>query len=206
MNVSASLNIFKLVYKPSLCLPHATVSTFNDLPVPLCKAFAGFNHGHDPDIRAVVLDKDDCFARPLENVIYKPYYIHFRALSRVYPGSRLLIVSNSTGTSDDVDGKEAEILQRATGVEVLKHSTKKPGCGAQILDYFLERPETGVNRANQIAVVGDRLSTDIMMANMYGFWGLWIKDGIIPNKSLLARCERHLPAFLAHYGLIPPQP
>ena len=75
MNVSASLNVFKLIYKPSLCLPHATVSTFNDLPIPISKAFAKFNQGQDPDIRAVVLDKDDCFARPRENVIYKPYYV-----------------------------------------------------------------------------------------------------------------------------------
>jgi len=75
MNVSATFNVFRLLYKPSLCLPQATVSTFNDLPVPLSKAFSMFCDGHEPDIRAVVLDKDDCFATPRENVIYKPYYV-----------------------------------------------------------------------------------------------------------------------------------
>jgi len=77
MNVSATSNVFRLLYKPSLFLPQATVSTFNDLPVPLSKAFRVLCDGHEPDIRAVVLDKDDCFARPRENVIYKPYYVSY---------------------------------------------------------------------------------------------------------------------------------
>ena len=75
MNVSASLNVFRLLYRPSLCLPHATVSTFNDLPIPLSKAFLNFNDGQEPDIRAVVFDKDDCFAKPKENVVYEPYNV-----------------------------------------------------------------------------------------------------------------------------------
>lgn len=71
MNVSATLNAFRLLRNPSLCLPHATISTFNDLPVPLSNAFGNA----DADIRAVVLDKDNCFAVPKENVVYKPYNV-----------------------------------------------------------------------------------------------------------------------------------
>lgn len=70
-NVSATLNVFRLLARPTLCLPHATVSTFNQLPIPLNKAFGGKN----VDIRAVVLDKDDCFAYPKSNEIYEPYKV-----------------------------------------------------------------------------------------------------------------------------------
>ena len=73
LNLSASLNIFKLLAKPSLCLPHATVATFDDLPIPLSKAFA--TNGRQVDIRAVVLDKDDCFATPDHNEVYAPYKV-----------------------------------------------------------------------------------------------------------------------------------
>ncbi len=73
LNLSASLNIFKLLAKPSLCLPHATVPTFDDLPIPLNKAFA--SNGRQVDIRAVVLDKDDCFATPDRNEVYAPYKV-----------------------------------------------------------------------------------------------------------------------------------
>lgn len=74
LNLSASLNIFKLIAKPSLCLPHATVPTFNDLPIPLNKAFSG-NGEKKVDIKAVVLDKDDCFAYPDHNEVYEAYKV-----------------------------------------------------------------------------------------------------------------------------------
>lgn len=96
------------------------------------------------------------------------------------------MVSNSAGTGDDPNGHEADMLASATGVEVLRHSTKKPGCGSQIMKYFLDRPGTGVTKPSHVAIVGDRLSTDILMANMNGFWGLWVKDGIVPEKSLVS--------------------
>ncbi len=78
-NLSGTLNIFRLIARPSLCLPHATVSTFNDLPLPLSRAFEKYqNSGNGKlrvNIRAVVLDKDDCFAIPHENEVYKPYRV-----------------------------------------------------------------------------------------------------------------------------------
>ncbi len=83
MNLSASLNIFKLLAKPSLCLPHATVATFDDLPIPLSKAFA--TNGRQVDIRAVVLDKDDCFATPDHNEVYAPYKVILLLACRVPP-------------------------------------------------------------------------------------------------------------------------
>ncbi len=72
LNVSATLNLLRVLAKPGLCLPHATVPTFNELPVPLNRAFGKYGK---VDIRAVVLDKDDCFARPNENEVYKPYRV-----------------------------------------------------------------------------------------------------------------------------------
>lgn len=89
LNVSATLNIFRVIARPGRCLPHATISTFNDLPVPLNKAFAG-RYGGDGkklnvDIKAVVLDKDDCFARPHENEVWKPYKVRSVLYSFYFP-------------------------------------------------------------------------------------------------------------------------
>ncbi|KAL8951708.1 MAG: hypothetical protein Q9222_002321 [Ikaeria aurantiellina] len=191
MNVSATLNAFRLIRNPSLCLPHATVPTFNDLPVPLSAAFATLK----PDIRAVVLDKDNCFAVPKESVIHKPYsvrvlnhprhlvYDKFRSLLTTYPSPHLLIVSNSAGTSSDPSCGEANLLFSATSVPVLRHSTKKPGCGSQILEYFRNTPGSQVTSADQIAVVGDRLLTDVMLANLMGSWAVWLKDGVVENRN-----------------------
>lgn len=208
MNTSATINVFRLIYNPALCLPQATITNFNQLPVPLSSAFVSFSNCQKLDIRAVVLDKDNCFAKPKENNIYQPYNVcvqfhegqpfwygwkeKFQALRDAYPGSRLLIVSNSAGTSDDVEGKEAKLLEAATGVKVLRHSTKKPGCGPQIMEYFRDHAaDANVTSPNQIAVVGDRLTTDVMMANMMGFWSVWIKDGVVNQKNLVSLCFWH---------------
>lgn len=72
-NLSASFNVTRLLFKPSLCLPHHSVSTFNDLPIPLDKGL--LKNGQKSNIRAVVLDKDDCFAYPDAREVYGPYRV-----------------------------------------------------------------------------------------------------------------------------------
>lgn len=90
MNISGTLNVFRLIRDPTLCLPHHTVSTFNHLPVPLSKAFATRDGEKGVDIRAVVLDKDNCFAVPHKNEVYTPYNV----LNSFYPNRiRLLFKS-----------------------------------------------------------------------------------------------------------------
>ena len=78
-------------------------------------------------------------------------------------------------------------MEKATGVHVLSHSEKKPGCGAEVMEYFKSHPETCVTSPSHVAIVGDRLTTDIMMANMMGSWGFWVKDGVVPlsQKSVV---------------------
>lgn len=55
------------------------------------------------------------------------------------------------------------------------------------MDYFRQYPETGVTDPSQIAVVGDRLTTDMFLANKMGAFGFWIRDGVVPfeQKSLV---------------------
>ncbi|KAK8112695.1 HAD superfamily phosphatase [Apiospora sp. TS-2023a] len=218
LNLSGALNVFKLLTKPSLCLPHATVPTFNDLPVPLDRAFE--HHGKEVEIKAVVLDKDDCFAYPETNQIHPPYvevsFIdpdtvqeRFRQLQKEYPGRKLLIVSNTAGAmSYDRDGKLATELEQTTGAVVLSHRAKKPGCNDEIMAYFQKYPETGVTHPSQVAIVGDRLMTDMMLANMMGSWGMWVKDGVAPlnRKSIFAKFEFRLAAFLMARGVKAPSP
>lgn len=105
----------------------------------------------------------------------------FKRLKEAYPGRKLLIVSNTSGASSiDPKGALAAAVEKATGVTVLPHTTKKPGCGPEIMAYFQKYPETGVTRPEHIAVVGDRLTTDVMLANLMGSYAVWIKDGVVP--------------------------
>jgi phosphatidylglycerophosphatase GEP4 len=47
------------------------------------------------------------------------------------------------------------------------------------MEYFRKYPETGVTRPDQIAIVGDRLTTDVMMANLMGGYAIWVRDGVV---------------------------
>jgi phosphatidylglycerophosphatase GEP4 len=118
---------------------------------------------------------------------------HFQRLRTAYPGSKLLIVSNTAGTTSDPHLKQAAQLEANTGIKVLQHSTKKPGCNDEVMAYFRAHPDSGVTRPDQIAIVGDRLSTDIMMANMMGSHGFWIRDGVTGRgfvSGVLSMIER----------------
>lgn len=110
-------------------------------------------------------------------------------MREAYPGRKLLIVSNTAGASTwDKTLSQAAEVEKHTGVHVLPHSVKKPGCGPEIMEYFAKHPETGVTDAAQVAVVGDRLTTDMMLANMMGGWGFWVREGVVPmqQKSIVS--------------------
>ncbi len=116
---------------------------------------------------------------------------HFEKLRKAYPGRKLLVVSNTSGaTSWDKNLAQAAAVEESTGVHVLPHAVKKPGCGPEIMAYFRQHPETGVTDASQVAVVGDRLTTDMMLANMMGGWGFWIRDGVVPLRQKSMVCSR----------------
>ncbi|KAF2276381.1 HAD-superfamily phosphatase [Westerdykella ornata] len=195
MNLSGTLNVFRLVRDPALCLPQHTVSTFNHLPIPLSKAFSKKDGEKDVDIKAVVLDKDNCFAIPHTNEVYGPYQEKFQELRNAYPGSKLLIVSNTAGTASDKHQAEAALLEKTTGVKVLRHSTKKPGCKAEVMEYFRRNPDSEVTSPSQVAIVGDRLFTDVMMANLMGSYGFW-----------WARMEDRFSDFILRRGYCAPDP
>ena len=114
---------------------------------------------------------------------------HFSLLLQTYPPaqSKLLIVSNSAGTSSgDPSSREANQLELNTGVPVLLHGTKKPGCGTEIMEFFRKHPESGVTHASQVAVVGDRLFTDVMLANTMGAYGVWVEDGVRREQGVVS--------------------
>lgn len=164
-------------------MPQLTVPTFNDLPLPI-----------NSNIKAVVLDKDNCFAYPKDDKVWPTYLEKWQSLKQQYPGKQLLIVSNTAGSSDDLDYEQAKKLEAVTGVSVLRHAVKKPGCKDEIMQYFIENKVA--NSPSEVAVVGDRLFTDIIMANSMGAYGVWIKDGVEDSTNPISKFEKSLYNYL----------
>lgn len=69
---------------------------------------------------------------------------------------------------------------------VLRHSTKKPGCGSDIMSYFQRHTETGISRPDQVAVVGDRALTDVIMANTMGSYAVFVNGILAENEKSMA--------------------
>lgn len=83
INLSAAFNAFRLLYEPQLARPHAVISQFSDLRFPLGKCIAmnikaRFQKDvRVPDIRAVVVDKDNCIAKPHQLELWPAYKVIF---------------------------------------------------------------------------------------------------------------------------------
>lgn len=203
LNLSATLNVLRLLYQPSLCLPHAVVPTFDKLVIPFSLSHPENQPQSEettdkkPNIKAVVLDKDNCFAKDHDDKVWPAYQQTWKSLVDNYPKGNILIVSNSAGTDDDVDHQQAKKLENDTGVTVLRHSTKKPGCHEEIMAYFAK---VGITDPSQIVVIGDRLFTDMLMANMMGAWGIWISEGVELSQKPFVKLERMFYSRMAGYG------
>jgi phosphatidylglycerophosphatase GEP4 len=68
MNLSGTLNAWRAVTTPWLVRPHVVVPHFSDITLPLSKFISANVKGRwgidvQPDIRAVVIDKDNCIAK-----------------------------------------------------------------------------------------------------------------------------------------------
>ncbi|ODV91371.1 hypothetical protein CANCADRAFT_123311 [Tortispora caseinolytica NRRL Y-17796] len=180
MNISGTLNFFKVLLQPSLAIPTYSVPTFDHVPSILANL---------PEIHALVIDKDNCFAIDGTDSVYPKYADTWKLLQTKYP-NRLLIVSNSTGTRND---GRAEILESNTGAAVLRHTTKKPGCFPDILQYFSKH---GINNPSSIAVIGDRVLTDVVMGNLNNAPSIWVSEGVELSNGIFQVFERWLVNYL----------
>ncbi|KAG8912175.1 hypothetical protein FRC01_005251 [Tulasnella sp. 417] len=162
-----------------------------------------------------VFDKDNCLTRPYDDKLVPELKDAWEECKEVFGRDNVLIVSNSAGTKSDAGLIQAESVSHHLGVPVLAHTTKKPGCIKPILRYFQERhPEppssppsphapTSPTRLSslfsrfstpsqhhpKIIVVGDRLFTDVLMANRIGpsalaIWttGLWVRESMFLRR------------------------
>ena len=81
MNFSGTLNAFRLFYAPRFARPHVILTHFRDLTFPLNKCIADNVRAKygvklpPPDIRAIVIDKDNCIAQPHALEIWPPYKV-----------------------------------------------------------------------------------------------------------------------------------
>ncbi|KAG5513679.1 hypothetical protein PMAC_000717 [Pneumocystis sp. 'macacae'] len=207
MNIKAIFPSICALFRPSLLLPHITVETFAHIPNHLSNSLKNsvkWPHLHlDVDIRAIVIDKDNCISIPKKLELYNAYKEKLEQLKKEFKENRLLIVSNSSGISDKPYFHEATILEKKLKIPVLRHKKKKPMCFSEVMEYL--KRNTDVTSPSHVLIIGDRLFTDVLMGNKMGAWTIWIRTGVVKNTQF-GSFERTLYTILKKSSVSPPLP
>jgi phosphatidylglycerophosphatase GEP4 len=117
-------------------------------------------------VAAVVLDVDNTLTRPYAQLAASPdVLLALQLLRHSLRADRVALLSNHAGSRDDVAGARADALERALGCAVIRHESKKPALA--LADAVLRHFGSHVP-LHCIALVGDRLLTDVYFANCVG--------------------------------------
>lgn len=195
LNLSGIANAFRIIWNPSLAMPHIIVNDIRGIHYANLKKIG--------NIKAIGFDKDNCLTAPYVSTIHSPFKEAWDTCKETFTKEKVVIVSNSAGTNDDVDYKEAGHLEKSLGVTVLKHKEKKPAGGEQFKQFLQPiLPE-------ETAFVGDRIFTDVVFGNQNGNLTIWVDKVITEegdNKAalILRRMEYRLISLLQKFNVKPP--
>jgi phosphatidylglycerophosphatase GEP4 len=134
--------------------PHLSIDTIDDLDFSALK---------QNGIEYIVFDKDNTLTVPYKKELYDPIKGALKSCKEVF-GHDYSILSNSAGSSDDKDHREAEWIEENFGIQVIRHRYKKPHVRDDILDL-----KEGM-KPEQVCVIGDRILADVVMGNRHGFY------------------------------------
>ncbi|KAG0378538.1 hypothetical protein BGX24_003518 [Mortierella sp. AD032] len=184
-NLQGILQSFRVLTSPRLMVPNIVVRDIRDI---------NFEQLHKSGIVAIAFDKDNCLTKPYGLELHPPFQDAWRRCRKVYK-DQVVIVSNSAGTPDDKDNQQAQAIEQALQVNVLRHQEKKPSGGQELLNHF-----SGI-KAARIAFVGDRALTDVVFGNNYGLLTILTRDvvteeGDNPMALRIRRLEHRVLAFL----------
>ncbi|KAJ2007286.1 hypothetical protein H4R26_000879 [Coemansia thaxteri] len=185
---------FALLRRPHMLMPHIAVPDMRTIP---------YEALHAAGIKYLVFDKDNCLTAPYANHIHPEFAAAWSRCLALFARSSILIVSNSAGTPDDIDACAAAAVESALAVPVLRHTEKKPACGPEILAAL------GAKRPDEVAVIGDRLATDVVLANANGMLAIWTTNivsaqGDNPVAAALRSLEHHAYGVLRRRNIRPP--
>ncbi|KAI0333281.1 HAD-superfamily phosphatase, partial [Cubamyces sp. BRFM 1775] len=155
-NLPGVLVPLHLLVHPRLVLPGIVVRDIRQLDFP-----ALYKAGY----RGAVFDKDNCLTIPHEDRLVPELAEAWRECRETFGPGNVLIVSNTAGSHLDAGEIEAESVSHHLSAPVLRHSSLKPSyaCIKSIRAYFASLPRPV--RDEELIIVGDRLLTDVVMAN-----------------------------------------
>ena len=144
-----------LIRRPGLLVPHVAVRNVDELNYDALRA-AG--------VASIIFDKDNTLTAPYVDTAHVDVSDAIKRAKDAFGEDNCLVLSNSAGSGDDApEYNAAKACEAALGLRVARHpDAQKPQCLEQVVASL---PSSD---ASTVAVVGDRLSTDILAANEIG--------------------------------------
>ncbi|CAI2167443.1 20398_t:CDS:10 [Funneliformis geosporum] len=154
-------------------------------------------------ITALAFDKDNTLASPYSNELYPPFKDAWKEGKEVFGNENIAVVSNSAGTGDDPGFIQAEAVEKNLGVYVLRHKLKKPSCGHELISHF------AAHNPHTIAVIGDRMFTDVLFGNLNGMFTIFTRNIISEQRdnfmaAMVRRVEYRILDYYVSKGIKPP--
>mgnify|MGYP006096656233 CR=1 FL=1 len=172
-NGPAVKKLFTVARRPSLLEPCISVQDLSHINISSLV---------DRGIKGVIFDKDNTITAPYALEAHpqvKKALEDFKNCNSL----KLVILSNSAGTPDDKHFLEALAITKSLGIPVLRHLEKKPEGLQETLDFFQMKPQ-------ELAVVGDRILTDIVFGNLHGMTTIHTQPLTTKNDNKLAMVAR----------------
>lgn len=144
------------------------------VPHMRCKSVADINYKalKAKGIKYIIFDKDNTVTLPYERR-YADLGVKKSILDDcmdVFGKEHMALLSNSAGSKDDKDYHEASDCEHELKVNFIRHQNKKPAVLDDIMKHFKHCDEEC-----EIAIVGDRVLSDIVMGNKYGFLTIYVE-------------------------------
>jgi len=167
-----------------LAMPHVSVPDIRWVDWKGLKA-AGF--------RACVFDKDNTITDPYALTIKPELQESMAECLEVFGRDQVSLLSNSAGLFQfDPDGKEAEIMEEALGIRVLRHREKKPGGSSHEISQQLGC------RDDEMIMIGDRVLTDVVYGNRNGMFTIRVEPLTDQGEKKSVKLARALEEYLLH--------
>jgi phosphatidylglycerophosphatase GEP4 len=149
-------------------------------------------------VKYIVFDKDNTLTLPHKTKFANDEIeLKLREFQKVFGNNNISILSNSAGSRDDKEYREAEEIEFNTQIRVIRHQYKKPNVYKEIKETFQLPLENNKGQNNKdICIVGDRLLVDIIMGYEYNFFTILVQPINTKKENFVVRQLRKFEKFL----------
>jgi phosphatidylglycerophosphatase GEP4 len=158
-------------------------------PNIICKSIVDINLTELKEthkIKFIIFDKDNTLTIPYENNYPSQDYINkINDFKNIFGENNIALISNSCGSRDDKDYKEAAEVEKNLHISVIKHKYKKPNVYDEIKQNF---PDLD----NNLCIIGDRLFVDIAMGKKYNFFTILVSPIDTKNENFIVKFIRKI--------------